>query len=208
MNQILYPGFGKSEKTNKIKKNVKFFKAQFAISFIFFFTFIIFLTIYIFTLKNKEQISKELIQNYDIYRLYNTITSENLNNENKLFGIIEIKKINIYYPIFNDINEDLLKIAPCKFYGKSLQENGNICIAGHNYNNSMFFSNINKLDYSDIIYIFDNSGNKYEYFVTDIYEVEPSNLSPVLEYEKNSKELTLVTCNNINNKRIIVRATQ
>lgn len=205
MNQILYPGFGKSE-YNKKKKRL--FTTQFILSSIFVLLMIIFLIYYILTLKKQEHISKELVQSYDIYQLYSSISSKNLNNENKIFGIIEIKKINIYYPIFNDINEDLLKIAPCKFYGESLQEDGNICIAGHNYNNSMFFSNINKLSQSDSIFIFDNLENKYEYFVTSIYEVDSSDLSPVLDYEKKSKQLTLVTCNNINNKRIIVRATQ
>lgn len=51
-------------------------------------------------------------------------------------------------------------------------------------------------------------GNKYIYYVYDIYEVKPTNLSPIFNYEKDQKELTLVTCNNLNSSRIILKAKQ
>lgn len=122
------------------------------------------------------------------------------------FGIIEIPKINLYYPVFSHLTEDLLKISPCKFYGDSPDENGNICIAGHNYDNSLFFSKISTLSTNDEIFLFDNNGTKYIYFVYDIYEVKPSDLSPVLNYPQNEKTLTLITCNNFNSNRIILKA--
>lgn len=34
---------------------------------------------------------------------------------------------------------------------------GNLCIAGHNYNNYQFFSRLKKLNIGDIIYIYDLS---------------------------------------------------
>lgn len=124
------------------------------------------------------------------------------------FGIIEIPKINLYYPIFSNLTEDLLKISPCKFYGDSPDVNGNICIAGHNYDNSLFFSKISTLSQNDAISIFDNNGNEYVYLVYDIYEVKDSDLSPVLSYPLDEKTLTLVTCNNFNSNRIILKAKQ
>lgn len=124
------------------------------------------------------------------------------------FGIIDIPKINLYYPVFSHLSEDLLKISPCKFYGNTPNENGNICIAGHNYDNSLFFSKISTLSANDEIFIFDNNGTQYVYLVSDIYEVEASDLSPVLNYEENEKILTLVTCNNFNSNRIILKAKQ
>lgn len=122
------------------------------------------------------------------------------------FGIIEIPKINLYYPVFSHLTEDLLKISPCKFYGDSPDVNGNICIAGHNYDNSLFFSKISTLSTNDEIFLFDNNGTKYIYFVYDIYEVKSSDLSPVLNYDKNEKTVTLITCNNFNSNRIILKA--
>lgn len=123
-------------------------------------------------------------------------------------GIIEIPKINLYYPIFSYLTEDLLKIAPCKFYGNTPNVNGNICIAGHNYDNSLFFSKISTLSPNDEIYIFDNYGKQYVYLVSHIYEVADSDLSPIFNYEENEKILTLITCNNFNSNRIILKAKQ
>lgn len=102
----------------------------------------------------------------------------------------------------------MLKIAPCRFSGESLVENDNICIAGHNYDNSLFFSKIGDLSTGDEILIFDNSGKEYVYYVYDIYEVDQHDLSPIFDYDNTTKTLTLVTCNNLNSNRIIVRAEQ
>lgn len=124
------------------------------------------------------------------------------------FGIIEIPKIDLYYPVFSNLSEDLLKISPCKFYGNTPDTNGNICIAGHNYDNSLFFSKLSTLSENDEIYIFDNNGNQYVYLVYNIYEVIDSDLSPIFDYEQNEKTLTLVTCNNFNSNRIILKAKQ
>lgn len=124
------------------------------------------------------------------------------------FGIIKIPKINLYYPVFSYLTEDLLKISPCKFYGNNPDVNGNICIAGHNYDNSLFFSKISTLSQNDTISIFDNNGNEYVYLVYDIYEVKDSDLSPILNYPLDEKTLTLVTCNNFSSNRIILKAKQ
>ena len=61
---------------------------------------------------------------------------------------------------------------------------------------------------NDEIFIYDNNGKKYVYYVFKTYEVNESDLSPVFDYNYNSKELTLITCNNFNNNRIIVKASQ
>ena len=205
MNQILSTKIKNNKKVNK-----KFFKLQFTISIILMLSLIIFIIYSFFNLNKKEQLSSNLIGNYNIYKLYaNTFQEVQENDdENSLFGIIEIPKINVYYPVFSNLNEELLKISPCKFYGTNPQENGNICIAGHNYNNSMFFSNLYLLNNNDEIYIYDNSGNQYIYKVFSFYEVHESDLSPIFDYNPFSKELTLITCNNLNLNRMIIKARQ
>ena len=129
-------------------------------------------------------------------------------SSNGLFGIIEIPKINLYYPVFSELTEELLKVSPCKFYGGAPSSAGNVCIAGHNYDNSLFFSKLSSLSKNDQIFIFDNNGVQYVYFVYYLYEVPETDLSPVLNYNANEKVLTLVTCNNFNSNRIIVKAKQ
>ncbi len=206
MNQILDTNFKGKHKINK-----RFFKFQFIISFILFVFFIFLLIYYIFSWSNQEKFSKQLIENYDIYKLYsnnNSYSQTKTSTNDNLFGIIEIPKINLYYPVFSNISEELLKTAPCKMYGTSPCEKGNICIAGHNYNNNMFFSKINTLTVTDEIYLYDISSNKYVYKVFELSEVVESDLSPIFNYNGNFKQLTLITCNNFNSNRIIVKAKQ
>lgn len=208
MNQILNT---KLKKKRKLDKN--FFKFQFTISILISFILICVIIYYIFSLQKKEKISNNLIGNYNIYKLYSDSSQkdyveEKEQVEKEIFGIIEIPKIGIRYPIFSHLNEELLKISPCKFYGESPKVNGNICIAGHNYNNSMFFSNLSLLNKNDEIYLYDNSNNKYVYTIFNLYEVHESDLSPIFDYNQSSKELTLITCNNINQNRFIIKAKQ
>ncbi len=208
MNQIL-----STKKKEKKKSNKILFKFQFVISIMIIAILLIFIFYYFLSLQKKEKLSKKIIGNYNIYKLYHNYSQEDMKNsenkpENELFGVLEIPKINIYYPIFSHLNEELLKTSPCKFFGKSPDVNGNICIAGHNYNNSMFFSNLSLLKREDKIYIYDNLENKYIYSVFNCYEVNESDLSPIFNYNPSSKELTLVTCNNTNQNRIIIKARQ
>lgn len=207
MNQILNTKLKKKPKINKI-----FFTLQFIISILILVILISIIIYYIFYLQQKEKKSLNLIKNYNISKLYSNYFIENADNnkkeENGFFGIIEIPKINICYPVFSNLSEELLKVSPCKLYGESPKVDGNICIAGHNYNNSMFFSNLYLLSINDKIYLYDNLNNKYIYTIFNSYEVTKSDLSPIFDYNKFSKELTLITCNNINLNRLIIKAKQ
>lgn len=208
MNQILNTKIEEDQPSSN-KFNKKVFKFQFIISILLTIFLSSGLGYFYYSIKKKEKLSSRLINNYNITKLYANNSSETENTStNNLFGIIEIPKLDIYYPVFSTLTDEQLKISPCKFYGGSLKENGNICIAGHNYNNSMFFSNLISLVNDDIIYIYDNFGKKYTYYVIDFYEVAENDLSPIFDYKKNSKQLTLITCNNLNSKRFIVKSIQ
>ena len=205
MNQILVTSF------NNKKENKKIFKVQFVVSIAIIIFAICFFIYYLYSLKTSENFSKKIISNYNISTLYSNNKKNNeiqSSAENSIFGIIEIPKINIYYPVFSFLSEENLKVSPCKLYGTNLNENTNICIAGHNYNNDMFFSNIDKLQNGDEIYIYNNNGFKCIYKVFGKYEVKENDLSPIYNYNKNEKTLTLITCNNLNNNRIIIKAKQ
>lgn len=208
MNQIL----NTREYTNKNKFKQKLFKMQLCFSIFCIFLIIIIIFAYLTNLSKKEKLSNNLMKNYNVYKLYYSNISHDSNNvsnyNNTIFGIIEIPNLNIYYPIFSNFNEELLKISPCKVFGSFPSQDGNICIAGHNYNNSMFFSNLYKLNINDKIYIYDIKGTEFIYKTNKIYEVSESDLSPIFDYEKSEKTLTLITCNNNNSNRIIVRAKQ
>ena len=85
---------------------------------------------------------------------------------------------------------------------------GNICIAAHKYDNDKFFSKINTLHNEDLIYIYNLNGEKQEYNVIKYFETEFNDFSCTNQNTNGMQELTLVTCNNVNNKRIIVKAVR
>ena len=78
----------------------------------------------------------------------------------------------------------------------------NLCIAAHNYNDDRFFGLLRN---NDKIIIKDNSNNQFTYYVYDKYEVKEDDLSPISD-NKLFCELTLITCNNFNNNRLIIKA--
>ena len=87
-----------------------------------------------------------------------------------------------------------------------MQEEGNICLVGHNYDDKRFFGKIKNLEIGDKIIIEDLNGENYVYIVNDIFETSPDDISCIEYEEKYKKELTLVTCNNRNGKRVIVKS--
>ncbi len=83
---------------------------------------------------------------------------------------------------------------------------GNICIAGHNYDNGKLFSNVTKLTVGDIILLTDLAHVTNSYSVYNKYEINSNDTSCTSQNIGNNKEITLVTCNNITGNRIIIKA--
>lgn len=123
-------------------------------------------------------------------------------------GVINIPSINVNYPILSTYSDALLKIAPCKFHGPNPNEVGNLCIAGHNYRNSKFFSKVPNLELGDTIEITDLGGNTVTYAVYDKYIVDPDELECTSQLTQGRKEITLITCTNDNKKRHIIKARE
>ena len=123
-------------------------------------------------------------------------------------GVINIPSIKVNYPILSTYSDALLKIAPCKFHGPNPNEVGNLCIAGHNYKNSKFFSKISKLKSGDKIEITDLGGNTVIYSVYDKFIVNPNELECTSQLTEGRKELTLITCTNDNKRRYIIKARE
>ena len=121
---------------------------------------------------------------------------------------MNIEKIDISYPILNKTTEEIMKIAPAKFWGSAPNEVGNLCIVGHNYRNTKFFSKIHTLEEGDIIEIIDMSGRAVKYAVYNVYEVEPEDTTCTSQLTKGKKEITLITCTNDSKKRIVVKARE
>lgn len=218
MNQILFSKFNqeieREENKNK-KKMLVFFKYQFTISIIVIVICFAYYMYNLYSTKQKEKVSKQLLSNFNINLLYSDtsgyetsiIEVEESNNTSFIIGLIEIDKLKIAYPILSDVSDDLLKIATCRFYGPMPNEVGNLCIAGHNYHDYRFFSRINLLETGDTIKIYDVNGGVLEYKVTSKYTIDAYDNSCINQDTNGEKQITLLTCNNVTGSRTVVKAT-
>ncbi len=134
MNQIIctlnsnIKNFGRKKPSNKDTKKKRFLKIQFFILFIISLLLIIYYMFFRYELLSKEKLSKSIAQSFGIRKIYEDSSDYNAiplgntiefyeNGSNSVIGIIDIKKLNISYPIFSDISKDGLKIATCRFFG-------------------------------------------------------------------------------------------
>ena len=179
-------------------------------------SFLISLIIIIYIKENRyfeEEViySKNINQSMKLNNLYDSkkkkvfidvFSKENINLESeKIFGRLLIEKINLDYMVLNEYTEENLKTLLCRLNGDNISEN--ITIIGHNYEDGTFFSNLNKLDINDEIKLIINN-KEYMFFVYKIYEVFEYDLEPLKQ--NGYSEITLITCNNINKKRYIIKA--
>lgn len=172
--------------------------------------------VYIFYIRENENIKEEMVYSDNINLsvklndLYDekvkkinidieTKTEEEIKNNN-IFGRIIIEKINVDYFIFNEYTKENLKVLPCRLNGDNVNEN--ISIIGHNYENGTFFSNLHKLDINDEVKMVVNDV-EYKYLVYKKYEVFENDLEPL--NTNGYSEITLITCNNLNKKRYIIK---
>lgn len=195
-----------------LKKNK--YRLQFFISVIIATFFLIAFSFHLYKTNEQEKLSKELLNNYTLTTLYQT---KDLKDSQKtplfvqnpfVIGMIKISKLDLNYPILSKSNDELLKISLCRFAGPMPNEVGNLCIAGHNYIDNTFFSNLSELEKNDLIEIYDLTGNHIVYSVFAKYEVASDDLSCTSQEQKEKKIVTLLTCNNINGKRTVVQALE
>ena len=96
----------------------------------------------------------------------------------------------------------------CRFAGPMPNEAGNLCVAGHNYVDYRFFSRLNELKTGDSIEIYDLTGKKIFYKVYDKFEINPSDFSCTNQNTNGDKIITLLTCNNVTGKRLVIKAKE
>lgn len=203
MNQILFTP----------SNNVKY-KRFFQLELIFSILVIVLCLFYLIYLLNKgnktNHTSNALLQPYSLSQLYSSIniTYEEIESYNSPFiiGTLRIPSLDIVLPIISEMNDDLLKLSVCRFHGPMPNQVGNICIAGHNYNDGSLFSDIPRLSIGDSIILTDLSHNQVDYTVHEKYEINASDTSCTSQETNGQREITLVTCNNFTGNRIIIKA--
>lgn len=152
------------------------------------------------SIENKEIGNEEKAKDSTVYMISNSH-----GQKIRVAGEIYIPKIRINYPIVYETTEEYLKIAPTKLFGPDINEVGNLCIVGHNYENKEFFSRIKELEVNDKVYLTNNKGEKFEYLVYDKYEVNEKDLSCTSQETNGNIEVTLITCTTSNKNRLVVK---
>lgn len=162
-----------------------------------------------------EEVVEEIQQSSELSNVdksYSKKTADGFNYRS--LASISIPKINVNYPILEgetmstEETDSLLKISPCKFWGPEINEVGNYCIVGHNYRNNRFFSKVLTLEVGDTFTISEVSGRVITYQIYDKYTVEPKNRSCTSQLTGGEKEVTLITCTDNSEYRVIVKARE
>ena len=125
----------------------------------------------------------------------------------KVVGKLEMPTINIRYPILGESEKaKSLEVSIVKIYGPEINAPGNVVIAGHNYNNGLFFGKNKNLKVGDKIYITDMQGNRVEYTIYNKYYTPEGDYSYMTRNTEGKTEVTLYTCDATGANRLIVCA--
>ena len=154
---------------------------------------------------NQKKANENLTKEVEKY------SKENIQETYKGYGVcakLEIPEIKLETYVLSKYSKDVLEISVTKFWGVNPNQEGNFCVAGHNYINNNMFKNLKKVKIGDRLFISDNEIGKVEYEVFKIDTVLPDDVSCLDATFENVKEVTLITCTNDSQKRVIVKAKE
>ncbi len=112
---------------------------------------------------------------------------------------IEIPALSLDLPVTSTWNYSLLTKTPCRYTGSAYSND--LVIAAHNY--TSHFGNLKNLTAGDSVIITDMEQNVFEYEVTEIEIIEPTEIEEMITAD--DWDLTLFTCNYGGSVRIAVR---
>lgn len=120
---------------------------------------------------------------------------------NSFCGTVEINKLGVKLPVFDEFSDSNLKNAPCRYSGSV--ENNDMIIVAHNYRSH--FGSLKRLSKNDEIIFTDAFGDKHIYIVNKIVNLGKTDV----EQMKSGKwDFTLFTCTTNREHRVTVRCTK
>lgn len=119
---------------------------------------------------------------------------------------LSIPSLRIEYPVLSQTSEALLKVSLNKYWGANPNQVGNMCIVGHNYNDSRFFGKLNQIKMGAEIIITEMDGTELSYYVYETNMIDPYDTSCTSQKTNGRKEITLITCNVDGSQRFIAKA--
>lgn len=155
---------------------------------------------------NKINSDMDIFESIKLSQEYTNLWN-NIGN-NSIIGIINIPKIDLEYPILDITTKENMRTSITRFSGGNVNEIGNLALAGHNnYDGTMFGKN-DELVVGDKIYLTDLQKNTVEYEINSIFVTDPNDVSILETNEEEIREVTLITCENGNKARLIIKAEE
>lgn len=125
----------------------------------------------------------------------------------EVLGQLVIEKIDVIKNVLNISENDSLKLSVAKLYGPNLNESGNFCISGHNWNNML--KRLSEMQVGDTFYMINKkTKTKVTYEIYDMYTCVPEDLSCLNQNHDGKREVTLITCNPGGLTRLICKACE
>ena len=163
--------------------------------------------------KNEEQVEQMEEENNQTNNTQEGFTQQDSENKDKIpdkmggyevLGKLVIEKVNINKNILGDSNDEALKVSTVKLYGPNINEIGNFCICGHNWNGML--KRALELKVGDTFYLIDKKTmNKVNYKIYNIYTCMPKDLDCLKQNTEGRKEATIITCNPGGVTRLIIK---
>lgn len=128
----------------------------------------------------------------------------------EVIGNVKVENLGIDTKVLNpihdgtDYTEDALKNGAIEYYGNGINEIGNCTILAHNDSSNFF--NLKDIKIDDEIIVKDAEGLEVTYTVIETKTVEATDFSGLLPMEENSREVTLITCDEGATTRLVVKA--
>lgn len=154
-----------------------------------------------------EDVTPDIAPENDIFGNSSSTTGEQEYKGFTMVGTINIPKINLKCPILKNASAEEIEVAVGIYSGPGLNKVGNTVIAGHNYRNGTFFSDNKKLSKGDKVYITDGTGTKVAYTIYNIYTTSPQDSEYLNRNTNGKREISLTTCTDDTNSRLIIWAT-
>lgn len=125
----------------------------------------------------------------------------------EVLGQLVIEKIDVTKNILNISENASLKLSVAKLYGPNVNESGNFCISGHNWNNML--KRLSEMQVGDTFYVINReTKTKVNYKIYNMYTCVPEDLSCLDQNNDGKREVTLITCNPGGLTRLICKARE
>lgn len=174
-------------------------------------------------LKQENSIETSAVESDDIKKITDNKEIQNVVDKKientkmhgyNIIGIINIPKIKIEYPILAvetpspETTKEPMKFSIVRYGGGSVNDFGNLSIAGHNNYDGTMFGKTKNLEVGDIVKLTDLKKQTITYQIYHKFVTNPDDISVLTTSNQEVREVTLITCTNGNKKRLILKARE